>query len=44
LQLPEGYTVQFGGENKEMMEAFADLSLVLVFAHCTSLHGYGGSI
>lgn len=32
LQLPEGYTVQFGGENKEMMEAFADLSLVLVFA------------
>ncbi|MGI6129988.1 MAG: efflux RND transporter permease subunit [bacterium] len=32
MQLPEGYSVQFGGENKEMMEAFADLSLVLVFA------------
>ncbi len=30
--LPEGYTVEFGGENKMMMEACADLSLVLVFA------------
>ena len=32
FQFPEGYTVEFGGEDQMMMEAFSDLSLVLAFA------------
>ncbi len=32
LKLPPGYAVEYGGENKEMMEAFASLGLALVLA------------
>lgn len=30
--MPSGYTYEMGGENKEMMEAFQDLALVLILA------------
>lgn len=32
LNIPSGYHVEFGGQNKEMVEAFADLGLALVLA------------
>ena len=32
LRLPPGYALEYGGENKEMMEAFASLGLALVLA------------
>lgn len=32
LMLPEGYTVEFGGEMREMMDAFGDLTLALLLA------------
>ncbi|HKM39989.1 MAG TPA: efflux RND transporter permease subunit [bacterium] len=32
FQLPEGYTVEFGGEEQMMTEAFTDLTMVLAFA------------
>lgn len=32
LKLPPGYAIEYGGENKEMMEAFASLGLALVLA------------
>lgn len=32
LKLPPGYTVEYGGEIKEMSEAFGDLTLALVLA------------
>lgn len=32
LILPEGYTVDFGGEMREMMDAFGDLTLALLLA------------
>lgn len=30
--MPKGYTYEFGGENKEMVEAFQDLSMALILA------------
>jgi len=32
LKLPQGYLMEFGGENKEMIEAFSSLALALVLA------------
>jgi HAE1 family hydrophobic/amphiphilic exporter-1 len=32
IQLPEGYTVDFGGENEQMMDAFSSLLLALLLA------------
>lgn len=32
INLPKGYTIEFGGQNKEMIEAFADLALALMLA------------
>jgi hydrophobic/amphiphilic exporter-1 (mainly G- bacteria), HAE1 family len=32
LKLPVGYTIEFGGQNQEMVEAFSDLALALVLA------------
>lgn len=32
LKLPAGYTVDYGGQNEEMMESFASLALALVLA------------
>ncbi len=32
LELPAGYTVEYGGEQKEMQEAFGDLALALILA------------
>lgn len=31
-EMPEGYSFEFGGENKSMMDAFVDLGLALVLA------------
>ena len=30
--LPEGYTIEYGGENQEMVEAFTSLAKALVMA------------
>ncbi len=32
LSIPKGYTVEFGGQNQEMVEAFSDLGLALILA------------
>jgi HAE1 family hydrophobic/amphiphilic exporter-1 len=32
LVIPEGYEIEFGGENREMIEAFSNLALALVLA------------
>ena len=32
LNLPAGYSIEFGGQNEEMMESFASLALALVLA------------
>lgn len=32
LELPAGYTVEYGGEDKEMRDAFADLAVALILA------------
>ncbi|KKM09670.1 multidrug ABC transporter [Clostridiales bacterium PH28_bin88] len=32
FKLPPGYTIEYGGESKEMQEAFGDLTLALVLA------------
>lgn len=32
LSIPSGYTIDFGGQNQEMVEAFSDLGLALVLA------------
>lgn len=32
IELPAGYTVEYGGENKDMMETFTNLALALVLA------------
>ncbi len=32
LNLPAGYTIEYGGENKEMMESFSSLGLALLLA------------
>jgi HAE1 family hydrophobic/amphiphilic exporter-1 len=32
IELPMGYSINFGGQNQEMVEAFADLALALVLA------------
>lgn len=32
LSLPAGYTIEYGGENKEMMDSFASLAMALLLA------------
>ncbi|NLX01623.1 MAG: efflux RND transporter permease subunit [Syntrophomonadaceae bacterium] len=32
VKLPAGYTIEYGGENKEMMESFASLAVALLLA------------
>lgn len=32
IQVPDGYTIEFEGQNKEMMESFRDLALALMLA------------
>lgn len=32
LQMPEGYSINFEGQNKEMVEAFAELKLAMILA------------
>lgn len=32
LEVPNGYTITFGGANKDMLESFADLGLALIIA------------
>jgi len=32
IQLPRGYSVTFGGQNQEMVEAFSDLGLAMILA------------
>lgn len=32
IALPSGYTINFGGQNQEMVEAFSDLGLALILA------------
>ncbi|NDL66393.1 efflux RND transporter permease subunit [Anaerotalea alkaliphila] len=32
MELPRGYTIEFGGQNQEMVEAFSDLGLALILA------------
>lgn len=32
MEIPRGYTIEFGGQNQEMIEAFSDLGLALILA------------